>query len=235
MSLSENNAACAASAKSPIMAALFISFSIAAGAVFTTLDAPIFDEITSGRWLTRSFSEAQERNIASIAALEHKVEAGSTDIDFVAARVSAAVKRNEDAAQERFAEIEARIAGLRERFAALQSRAPEPAAANGDVTGLRSSLHELASAHSGAVAAITRRLDRLEVSAGISTDVMSAVSNPRRVARRNTQPAQKPAAAPTPVESDTRQSVARPERGHMFNIKPVSQQGAPLRVSRLSD
>ena len=30
-----------------------------------------------------------------------------------------------------------------------------------------------------------------------------------------------------------RQSVARPERGHIFNLKPISQQGAPLRLSQL--
>jgi hypothetical protein len=28
-------------------------------------------------------------------------------------------------------------------------------------------------------------------------------------------------------------SVARPERGHLFNVKPLSHQGAPLRMSRL--
>jgi hypothetical protein len=29
------------------------------------------------------------------------------------------------------------------------------------------------------------------------------------------------------------QRAARPERGHLFNVKPVSQQVGPLRLSRL--
>ena len=37
--------------KSPLATAILISFAIAAGAVLSTLDAPIFEEITSGKWL----------------------------------------------------------------------------------------------------------------------------------------------------------------------------------------
>jgi len=37
------------------------------------------------------------------------------------------------------------------------------------------------------------------------------------------------------METGTEQSFARPERGHLFNVKPISQQGAPLRMSRLRD
>ena len=36
-----------------------------------------------------------------------------------------------------------------------------------------------------------------------------------------------------PTEADAAQSVARPERGHIFNMKPISQQGGPLRLSKL--
>src|SRR3954451_7737990 len=99
-------------AKSPLPAAILISLAIAAGAVLSTLDAPIFDEITSGRWLTRSFSQAQERNTAAIAKVERDVGAVAADIDFLAARVAAAIQRNEDAAVDRFAEIDARFAAL---------------------------------------------------------------------------------------------------------------------------
>jgi hypothetical protein len=214
------------SARSPLATAILISFAIAAGAVLSTLDAPIFDELTSGRWLTRSFAEAQERNTAAIAKLERDVGAATTDIDFVAARIGAAIQRNENAALDRFAEVEARIASLKERFASAQAsqaaaRAGEPDA--GDIN-LRSSLNELAAAHNGAVSAITRRLDRIEAMAGISTDVMSSA----RSARRHVSAKRAPQAEPP-------QSVATPVSGHIFNIKPVSQQVAPLRLSRLRD
>lgn len=228
----------AARSKSPLAAAICISLAIATGTLLSTLDAAIFDDITSGKWLTRAFSEAQERQTASIAKLEHSVGAVTTDLDFVTARVSAAVRRNEDAAHDRFAEIDARIAALKERIAGVQaasvmSRASNPVDASGEVDGLRSSLHELAAAHNGAVSAITRRLDRIEVMVGISTDVMSAVSDPaaRQAARRSAAAqAAKKQSAPL-AESEA--NAARPERGHLFNIKPVSRQGPPLRLSRL--
>ena len=212
----------AARSRSPLATALVISFAIAAGTVVSTLDAAIFDEITSGRWLTRPFSERQERNTAAIASLEQNVGAVGRDIDFVAARVAESVRRTEDLNRDRFAQIEARLASLKERFGTHAARAPAPAAeVSGDVMGLRTSLNDLTAAHTGAVAAITRRLDRIEVMVGISTDMVSSRAAPRR--------AKSTPAEPAPPE----QSVARPERGHLFNVKPVSQQGAPLRLSRL--
>jgi uncharacterized small protein (DUF1192 family) len=207
--------------KSPLATAILISFAIAAGTVLSTLDASIFEEITSGRWLTRSFGQAQEHNSAAIAKLEREVGTVTTDIDFVAARVGAAIQRNESTALDRFAEVEARIAALKERIAgvqATQAAARAPDADQGDLT-LRSSLHELAAAHNGAVSAIRRRLDRIEVAVGISTDVMSSAMSARRNALKKPAP----------------QNFATPERGHIFNIKPVSQQAAPLRLSRLRD
>jgi hypothetical protein len=78
----------AARTKSPLGTALLISFAIAAGAIVSTLDASIFDEVTSGRWLTGPFAQAQERNTASIASLEQSIGAIGKDIDFVAARVA---------------------------------------------------------------------------------------------------------------------------------------------------
>ena len=213
MSASEKNAADSAHVKSPIAAALLISFAIAAGTVLSTLDAAVFDDITSGKWLTRSFTETQERQTASIAALERNVGAVNTDLDFVAARVSAAVRRSEDTARERFAEIEARIATLRDRVTGT------PAAdATSDVIGLRSSVHELAAAHNGAVSAITKRLNRIEAMVGISTDVTPMAAH--SAARRNAA-ARKP--APQPAESQSG------ERGHIFGVKPQQN----LRLSRL--
>jgi hypothetical protein len=207
--------------KSPLATAILISFAIAAGTVLSTLDASIFEEIANGKWLTRSFGQAQERNSAAIAKLEREVGTVATDIDFVAARVGAAIQRNESTALDRFAEVEARLAALKERVAgvqATQAAARAPDTDQGDIT-LRSSLHELAAAHNGAVSAIRRRLDRIEVMVGISTDVMSSAKSARRNALKRAGP----------------QNFATPERGHIFNIKPVSQQAAPLRLSRLRD
>jgi len=231
MSHPQNNAP-AARAKSPLGTALLISFAIAAGAIVSTLDAAIFDEIASGRWLTRPFAQAQERNTAAIASLEQNVGAIGKDIDFVAARVAETARRSEDLNRDRFAQIEARLAALKERFGTLAARIPAAAAdLSGDVIGLRTSLNDLAGVHTGAVAAMTRRLDRIEVTVGISTDMVSSVADP--AARQATRRAVRKAAAafvagPAPVE----QSAARPERGHLFNLRPVSQQGG-LRLSRL--
>jgi hypothetical protein len=216
-------------AKSPLAAAVAISLGIAAGAVLSTLDAPIFDEITSGRWLTRSFSQAQERNTAAIAKVERDIGAAASDIDFLAARVAAAIQRNEDATQDRFAEIDARFAALKERIvqASPMARAPEVADA-GDIVGLRKSLHDLAASQTGAVAEINKRLNRIERLAGISTDVISSANPARRAARhRIVKNAEPPHAEPA-------QSIV-PTAGHIFDVKPVSQQTAPLRLSRLRD
>ena len=133
-----------------------------------------------------------------------------------------AIQRNESAALDRFAEVEARIAALKERFATVQANQTVARAPDTDQSEftLRSSLYELAAAHNGAVSAITRRLDRIEATVGISTDVMSSANSVRRNALRK-------AASP--------QNLAAPQRGHIFNVKPISQQAAPLRLSRLRD
>jgi hypothetical protein len=215
-------------AKSPLAAAIAISLGIAGGAVLGTLDAPIFDEITSGRWLTPSLWQAQERNTAAIGKVERDVGAVAGDIDFLAARVAAAIQRNEDAALDRFAEIDARFAALKERIAQASpmARAPEAADA-GDIMGLRKSLHDLAASHTGAVAEINKRLNRIERLAGISTDVISSANPGRRAARHRLVKNTAPYAEPP-------QSIV-PPAGHIFDLKPVSQQAAPLRLSRLRD
>jgi hypothetical protein len=233
MSHPQNNAP--ARTKSPLGTALFISFAIAAGTIVSTLDAAIFDEITSGRWLTRPFAQAQERNTTAIASLEQNVGAIGKDIDFVAARVAETARRSEDLNRDRFAQIEARLAALKERVGTHAAHTTPAAAADlsGDVMGLRTSLNDLAATHTGAVAAMTRRLDRIEVMVGISTDMVSSVADPaaRQAARKA---ARKPAAGSVPAEpAPAEQSAAGPERGHLFNVKPVSQQGGLLRLSRL--
>ncbi len=125
------------------------------------------------------FAQAQERNTAAIASLEQNVGAIGKDIDFVAARVAETARRSEDLNRDRFAQIEARLAAMKERFGTHAARTPAPAAdLSGDVIGLRTSLNDLAATHTGAVAAMTRRLDRIEVMVGISTDMVSSVADP---------------------------------------------------------
>jgi hypothetical protein len=131
--------------------------------------------------------------------------------------------------------MEARLAALKESVRTQAGHTTPAAAADlsGDVTGLRASLNDLAATHTGAVAAMTRRLARIEVMVGISTDMVSSVADPaaRQAARKAMR---KPAMAFVPAEpAPAEQSAARPQRGHLFNVKPVSQQGGLLRLSRL--
>ena len=172
------------SPKSPILAAVGISLAIAAGSIIGTLDMATVEDVATGKNLTRPLAEAQQRNTLAIAALENTVGAITRDIDFVAARFSSTIRRGEDQTSDRFAQLDAEIAALKDKIAGIQHarlapvRASEPQRdVSGDVTGLRSSLNDLSLAHSGAVAAITRRLDRIEVKVGLTTDVVSSVSD----------------------------------------------------------
>jgi hypothetical protein len=231
--------------KSPILAAIGISLAIAAGSMIASLDMAKVEDVTSGRFLTRPLADAQQRQAVALASLENTVGAISKDIDFVAERVSTTIRRNENQTFDRIASLETEIAALKDRIAGIQHVRVAPIRAQQetqpDVTGLRSSLHDLQTAHTGAVTAITRRLERIEVMVGLTTDLTSSVSNPvakkaarraevtRQARKQNTAPAE---AAPMPIMAPPA-NTARPERGYLFNVKPVSQQGAPLRVSRL--
>ena len=233
-----------APAKSPILAAVGISLAIGLGALLGTADPATIEDAITGKWLTRPFTETQQSQMIAIAALEHGVNGVSRDIDFVAARTGASIRRSEDETFDRFAKLDAEITALKDTIAGVQntrvttphpSPAPNAPGANADdVTGLRSSLHDLATAQRGAVAALTRRLDRVEVMVGLSTDMTSSVANPaaqraRRAAAakpRNATPAvQKQAATRVPA------GVHR-ERGHIFGLKPLNEQVAPLRGSK---
>jgi hypothetical protein len=213
--------------KSPILAAIGISWAIAAGSIVATLDWATVEDVVTGKVLTRPLAEAQQRSTLAIAALQSNVGAMSRDIDFVASRVNAAIHRGEEATSDRFAHLDAEIAALKDKIAGIQhARLParEPSEAGRDVTGLRSSLHDLSLAHSSAVAAITKRLDRIELKVGLTTDVPVSDAS----AQKNAKQAKKKAAPPEPDAN-----VARPERGHIFDLKPISRQGTPLRLSRL--
>ena len=217
-------------ARSPLTVAILISLAIAAGSMLSTLDSAAFDEITSGRWLTRSFSEAQERHAAAIAEVERNVGAVTTDIDFVATRMGDAIKRNEELAGDRFADMDARITALNARVAVMQAttvgRVPEAADA-GDMSlhdmSLRSSLHELAAAQNGALSAIKKRLGRLEAMVGISTDMVSSRHHRRARAARRLAPRLEP------------HNVAAPEPGYIFDVKTPSRPAPPIRLSKLRD
>lgn len=229
--------------KSPIFAAVGISLAIALGCGISSLDMAQVEEVATGKFLTRPLADAQQRNAVAVTALEHTVGAINRDIDFVSARVSATIRRNEDQAYDRFSQLESEIAALKDRIAGIQTArlAPAPAAeAPVDVTGLRTSLHDLSAAHAGAVTALNKRLERIEVMVGLTTDMTSSVADPAAQKARRAETAAKQSKKQAPAETATpipapapAASVARPERGHLFNVKPMSQQGAPLRMSRL--
>jgi hypothetical protein len=216
-------------AKSPLLAALGISLAIALGAVVGSADIGTIEDAITGKWLTRAFTETQDGHTVAIAALAHGLTAATREIDFVAARAEASIRRGEDSSFDRFAKLDAEIAALKDRIAGIQNtrlvpRTSEPVNLPSDVTGLRSSLHDLTTAHTSAVAALTRRLDRIEVKIGLSTDVTSSLGAPARRAARH-------ANRPKVVEEGSADPAAA-SRGHIFNIKPISRQGTPLRLSR---
>jgi hypothetical protein len=234
---------------SPLKIAIVICAAVAAGAALGTIDASTVEAIASGRFLTAPLAEAQQRNTTAIAALERKSENFAKDLDFVVSRIGASVRRNEDQTSDRLVKLDAEIAELKDTIALMHtarlspSRAADPLlgserrAEASEVTGLRSSLNDLAAAHHGAVAEITKRLDRIEVMVGLSTDVVSSVADPLELkrARRKAfaERTKKLHATPAKLEQAAEGNAARPERGHLFNVKPISQQGAPLRLSRL--
>ena len=227
-------------AKSPLLAAAGISLVIALGAVLGTTDIATLQDALSGRWLTRPYIETQQGHTVAIAALEQSIGGVTRDIDFVAARADAADRRNEDRTAGRFAQIDAEIAALKEKLLGVQltqliaSRTDTLGApAANDATGLRSSLSELTAAHHNSVAAITRRLDRIEVKVGLSTDVTAPVASIARKTIRRAVRMRRPTVLP-PTDT-TWSSPLRLDQGHLFNVKPVSQQRRPLRLTRLPD
>jgi hypothetical protein len=219
-----------------MLAALGLSLAIGFGAVLGTTDIATIEDAVTGKWLTRAYTETQQGHTVAIAALEHSTGGMTRELDFVASRAGAAMRRNEDKTAERFAQVDAEIATLKEKLAGVQltqlitSRVDTPLgspAANDP--GLRSSLTELTAAHHSSVAAITRRLDRIEVKVGLSTDVTAPVASMRKTIRRAVRVRRPPVLPPNdPVVSSPL------DRGHLFNVRPVSQRG-PLRLSKLPD
>jgi len=191
-------------------------------------------DIFTGKSLTRSFTDTQQGHTVAIGALEQGLGNISREIDFVTTRIGGAIERNENRTADRLAHLDTEIAALKSKLAGLSSvRSVAPVASEGgDIIGLRTSLHDLASAHSSAVAALTKRLDRIEVKVGLSSDVTSSINPPSRKRHRAVARAKKPAAQPA-FESNATPATARPDRGHLFNVKPLSHQAAPLRLTRL--
>ena len=113
--------------KSPILAAIGISLVVALGSVISSLDMAQVEEVATGQFLTRPLAEAQQRNAAAVTVLEQTVGAISKDIDFVTARVSATIRRNDDQVYDRFAHLDAEIAALKDRIAGIQHARLAPA------------------------------------------------------------------------------------------------------------
>jgi hypothetical protein len=248
-------------AKSPILAAIGISLAIAIGTTLGTLDTATIEDALTGKWLTRDYTETQQGQTVAIAALENSVGSVTREIDFIAARVGGSIRRNEHETLDRFALLDAQIVELKDRISGIQNtrlvppRAPDAPpnaqAANArdpqvnEMTGLRSSLHDLTSAHHNAVTEITKRLDRIEVMVGLTTDMTSSVSDPvaHKAARRAATSGKQPSAATSGKQQSAARAVedlfaptptgTRPDRGHIFSVKPISQQISPLRGSKM--
>src|SRR5581483_9306696 len=211
--------------KSPIFAALGICLVIGLGAVLGSTDTATLADAFTGKWLTQPFTDTQQSHTVAIAAVKQGLGNLSRDLDFVATRVATAIERNADRSSDHLATLDNEIANLKSKIAALQGVRPSTPVAvseSGDILGLRTSLHDLASAHTTAVAALTKRLDRIEVKIGLSSDVTSSVSRPARRSRRAVARPRRPAVRPA-VETDAAPAT-RPERGHLFNVKPLSDQ-----------
>ena len=231
-------------AKSPLFAAVGLSLAIGVGTVLGTADIATIADVLSGKWLTRGYTETQQAHTIAIAALEHSVGSVARDIDFVASRAGASIRRSEDQTSDRFAHLDAEIAALKEKLLGVEltqlisSRIDAPPGSPvtaSEASGLRSSLIELSSAHHSSVAAITRRLDRIEVKVGLSTDVTSSIHGPgARKSARRTVKARRPRTLP-PADDTAVSSPFQLEHGHLFTIKPPSRQRAPLRLTRLPD
>lgn len=218
--------------KSPLLAAVGLSLIIGLGAVIGTTDIATLEDVVSGKWLTRDYAETQQGHSVAIAALESSIGGVTRELDFVAARTGASMRRSDERTSERFAQLDAEIATLKGKLAGLEltqlmSRTDAPRSPVNEAIGLRSSLTELASAHHNSVAALTRRLDRIEVKVGLSTDVAAPVASAARKTIRRAVKMKRQVAPPSePIVSSPL------DGGHLFNMKPVSQRG-PLRLSRL--
>src|SRR6476646_3980285 len=128
----------AASAKSPIFAAVGISLVVGLGAVLASTDRATLEDVATGKWLTRPFTEMQQAHTVALAALEQNLGSVSREIDFVSTRVSASIQRSEDRSIDRFAQLDSEIAALKNKVAVLSGTRPAtPVAGAGEIIGLR--------------------------------------------------------------------------------------------------
>src|SRR5882724_4816757 len=108
-------------AKSPILVAVAISLAIGIGALAGSAEPGTVEDVITGRVLTRPFIEAQQDHTFAIAALETNVGHVTSEIDFLAKRVRASIRRNEEQAVDRFAAIDAELAALKDKIAGIQN------------------------------------------------------------------------------------------------------------------
>jgi len=172
-----------APAKSPILAAVGISLAIGLGALLGTADpATVEDAITASgsRAPSRTRSRptwSQSRRWSTASAAYRATSISWPRVPVL--RSGAARIRLSSGLAKLDAEIAAlkdTISGIQNaRLSAPRTSSPNALSANADdVIGLRSTLHDLAAAHHGSVAALTKRLDRIEVMVG------SQPTSPRR-------------------------------------------------------
>jgi hypothetical protein len=199
--------------RSPFAGAVLISCSVAAGALLAT--------VSGG-------ADMPVEKVERIAKLEARIDAMNRDIDFVAARMGDSINRNENSAVNRFTQIDTTFARLTARLDGARSdrMVSAPAAGKANDSVLRPSMNELAAAQS-AISEITKRLDRIEVRVGMSTD--TEPQRVRHVARRKAVIARKA------VEPSI-DLVAQTER-ILLNLRPApaAKPGKTLRVSTLRD
>jgi hypothetical protein len=207
------------SVKSPFAAAVVLSLAVAAGAVLTTLGTANFGAVAGHPHVV---AQAEERAAPPVGAPD-ATAAVTRDIDFVTSHIRASIKRSDDLALARFTQIDATIAALNDKIASLQGdRLVSAPAAGTPGENLRTSLHDIA-AHGSAIAAITKRLDRIEVKVGMSTDEPPSAPV-RHTARRK-----------APVAKAAEQPDLLAQTGMLFGLRPAAKPSKPLRVSTLRD
>lgn len=233
------------STRSPLRIALAISVTIAVGTMLGTLDSPVFEDLFSGAWISRTFVETQQRQATAIASLEKTVGAIGTDVDATNARADGAVRKHQEEAAHRFTELSAEMEALKIKLASMeaaqdQSRRVQATLSErvddlttnlldtkGRLAGLRSSLHDLNSGQRGSIVALTKRIERLESASG---DVTASIGKPAaRKTSRAVVPSRTPARAdnPLPLSAEVKETpvpTRRPESGHIFDTKSFGLQ-----------
>lgn len=183
--------------KSPLRLALVAVIVVGAWTLLSPLGAGILDR-SGAKPLTDQ---------ARIDSLEQSVGTVSRDIDVITTRVRTTMQQTEEAYQERHKQLTAEIGALKERIDAQASRAGAAGPARApspEVKEIRTSLAELATAQTTAVASINQRIDRLE---GMVATRAADAPKPPDTVRASLEPAARHIAEPA-----TRHAAQKPMR-----------------------